>query len=147
MANIIYKKPKKEGFSKEEISMLNPTHSQIQCALITWAQYHPICCDYLFHIPNEGKRSRWQGMKLKDEGLKPGVADLFLSYPSGIYHGYYIEIKTEHDELSAVQKNWKELVTKVNYKFSIIRNVDAGIRSILEYLGERIVTRTIAHKE
>jgi hypothetical protein len=120
---------------------LNPTHEQIQAAIIEWSNLHPICSEYLFHIPNEGKRSLYLGKKLRDQGMRAGVSDLFLSYPSSPFHGYYIEIKTEGDKLSTVQQIWAASVQKVGYKFSIFKDAETCINSIRHYLKETIVTR------
>lgn len=54
---------------------------------------------WLHAIPNGGsrgdsQRSRAiQGSKLKAEGVKSGVPDVFLPYPIGKYSGLYIELK------------------------------------------------------
>ena len=53
----------------------------------------------MFHIPNEGKRSRFSGGKMKKEGLKRGVADVCLPVPRGPYHGLFFEMK--YDKKSA----------------------------------------------
>ena len=49
----------------------------------------------LYHIPNEGKRSRATGARLVAEGLKRGVPDICLPVARGGCHGLYIELKRE----------------------------------------------------
>jgi hypothetical protein len=41
-------------------------------------------------IPNGGKRTRWQAMQAKREGMEPGTPDLFVSWPGGCG---WIEVK------------------------------------------------------
>lgn len=41
---------------------------------------------------NKGQRMG-QMRKLKGEGLLPGVSDLFIAEPRGIWHGFYLEMK------------------------------------------------------
>lgn len=74
-----------------------PTHqseSVTQICLFRWAafmqgQYPELAL--MYHIPNEGKRSRSAGARMKQEGLKPGVPDVCLPVPRGPYHGLYGE--------------------------------------------------------
>lgn len=53
-----------------------------------------------FHaVPNGGSRGddeksrKIRGANLKAEGVRQGVADTFLPYPAGGWHGLYIEMK------------------------------------------------------
>lgn len=61
---------------------------------------------WLYHIPNEGKRSDAQGKKMKQMGLKAGVSDLHLPYAKGCYHGLYIEMKYDKNVLTKEQKEF-----------------------------------------
>ena len=70
-----------------------PSESVEQQALFRWANFmsgqYPALL-LMYHIPNEGKRSRSTGARMKAEGLKPGVPDICLPVPVGQYHGLYI---------------------------------------------------------
>lgn len=75
-------------------------------------------CNYLallgkcfFSVPNgfiAGGRNKYGAMaKLKREGFKNGVPDLFICEPVGNYAGLFIEMKREKGgTLSEVQKLW-----------------------------------------
>lgn len=67
--------------------------SKEQEALIKRAQYHPITKDLLYAIPNDGIRTSIQGARFKRRGLRPGMPDICLPYPSKGYHALYIELK------------------------------------------------------
>ncbi len=64
-----------------------------QSALVKWMSYHPIIRDFFCKNDNEGKRTPIQGRHLKLLGLRPGVSDIFIYYPSGSYHGLWLEMK------------------------------------------------------
>jgi VRR-NUC domain len=68
---------------------------QHQIALVKWfgIQYE-IFKKFLIHIPNEGKRSKFQGYILNSMGMRAGIPDLFLAIPRGSSHGYFIEMKS-----------------------------------------------------
>lgn len=49
-----------------------------------------------FHVPNEGRRTKFEQFKAKYLGLKSGVSDLFILEPRGEYHGLIIELKADN---------------------------------------------------
>ena len=76
-----------------------PSESVEQQRLFLWARMqsgkYP-CLTLMYHIPNEGKRSRATGGRLRAEGLKAGVPDICLPVACGGCHGLYIELKRQH---------------------------------------------------
>lgn len=66
-----------------------------QKALIDWLSFHPIVRNYFCKTNNEGKRTELQGHRLKQLGLRPGVSDIFIYYPSALktYAGLWLEVK------------------------------------------------------
>lgn len=58
-----------------------------QEAVIQWAALmrnaHPELLN-LYHVPNEGKRSKAEAARQQRLGLRRGVPDLILDYPKGI---------------------------------------------------------------
>ncbi len=61
--------------------------------LTSWINYNPIIRDYYCKIHNEGKRTLGKGRSLKMMGLRAGVSDIFLYYPTDKYHGLWLEVK------------------------------------------------------
>ena len=73
-------------------SRIVPTESEEQQWLFKWAAYESAArseLKLLYHIPNEGKRSRATGGRLRAEGLKKGVPDVCLPVARGNCHGLY----------------------------------------------------------
>lgn len=59
---------------------------------------------YSFHIPNESKRSKYAGGRLKRIGMRAGVSDYFIAIPRGSYHGLWLEIKVGKNKLTQQQE-------------------------------------------
>ena len=51
--------------------------------------------EMLFHIPNGGKRNKLEAIRLKREGVRAGVPDLFLPVARGKYHGMFADQSAE----------------------------------------------------
>lgn len=69
------------------------TENQEQRAIVKWLGLHPTLKNYFCKNNNEGKRSEAQGWNLKLMGLRPGVSDLLIYYPTRTYHGLWLEVK------------------------------------------------------
>lgn len=92
--------------------------SQEQQALVRWAQYHPIPKNYLSANPNGGYRNPREAARLKLEGVRPGVSDLFLAYPTEQFHGLWIEMKRPKghtSRLTSPQAAWLDRMKGVGY--------------------------------
>ena len=80
-----------------------------QKALIDWCEamkgkYPEL--DTIYHIPNEGKRSKFFGALLVALGLKSGVPDLCLPVARGKWHSLYIEMKADGGKPTVEQNQW-----------------------------------------
>jgi hypothetical protein len=83
------------------------TEEEEHLALIEWLDYFPDIKSYLLHIPNQGIHSLNYRKKLTKMGLKKGVSDFFLAYPTKTYHGLWIELKRkEKFNISTEQQEW-----------------------------------------
>lgn len=89
-------------------------HSE-QLALFEWAKLAQKRWPELalmFAIPNGGKRPVGVGVKLKAEGVKPGVPDLALLVPRGGFSALLIELKFGENKLTDSQKWWHDELCK-----------------------------------
>lgn len=73
----------------------------------------------LFHIPNGGARSKATAGKLKAEGVKTGVPDMFLPVARGEYHGLFIELKIKPNKTTENQDVWIAELKKQGYKVEV----------------------------
>lgn len=110
-----------------------------QQTVLRWAVYasgkYPEL-DLLYHIPNEGKRSKAAAGRLKAEGLKKGVPDLCLPVARGGYHGLYIELKALDGKPTREQIGWIGNLKQQGYYAVVCAGADRAIRVIEEYLKQ-----------
>lgn len=86
-------------------------------------------------IPNGGARSKGEGGKLKAEGVRKGIPDLFLPVPSGMYHGMYIELKWKGNKPKRDQLEWIRRLRALGYHCVVIwDNVQDVMNAIADYL-------------
>lgn len=111
---------------------------QHQIQLVTHFKGHPIVGAHLFHVPNGGYRAKREASKLKAMGVRAGVSDLFLAYPSNGYHGLWLELKSRLGGLSEKQSNWLALMRGVGYCAKVSNSLELSIFIIQDYLGELV---------
>lgn len=95
----------------------------------------------MFAIPNGGLRNKVQASRLKAEGVKPGVPDTFLPFPSGGYAGLWIEFKKPGTEkkkgggLSQEQAEFREYLESAGYSYKVAYHYLQAINFTLDYLS------------
>ncbi len=109
-----------------------------QSVLIEWCelnrQKYP-ALDSIFAVPNGDLRIKSVAARLTSEGVKPGVPDLFLSFPSNGFHGCYIEMKRlVGGRLSKEQIIWRDRLTANGYKVVVAAGWEVAKDAIIEYL-------------
>lgn len=108
-----------------------------QEAFFSWVRLHEgmyPCLRLMHHIPNGGMRNEHEAAKLKRQGVKKGVPDIFLPYASGGYHGLYIELKAKGGALSREQKEFLQGALRVGYFAVACFGADSAIRVAEEYI-------------
>lgn len=93
----------------------------------------------MYHIPNEGKRKRSTGARLKRMGLRKGVPDVCLPVARCGCHALYIEMKRLKDgRPTQDQLDWIELLTKQGNMAVICKGWEVAAELIEKYLGGRL---------
>lgn len=121
------------------------TEAQEQEALIQRAQYHPITRDLLYAIPNDGKRSIITGAKFKRRGLRPGMPDICLPYPSNVYHALYIELKTKTGKPTPAQLDCIAKLNRAGNLAVIAYGWEHAWQIITDYLQTKTMKIKIEH--
>lgn len=128
-----------------------PTEHQEQTELFKWAEDESErlpALKMLFAIPNgagvnhqhsrNGTRFSLEGAKLKREGMKQGVPDVFLARPANGFHGLFIEMKRAKKSLSKTspqQLAWHSALNAMGYQVVVCYGAEEVKAVILNYLG------------
>jgi len=135
---------------KLEKSFDKHTEHQIQSAFFALCYQHrnkyPVLNRLIFAIPNggnlvkntnkKGQNFSWEGKKLKDEGMKSGVLDVFLSVPNTKYHGLYLEFKSKNGVISDNQMLFCNEVRAQGYLAEFFNNEIEAFNFVVKYLEE-----------
>jgi uncharacterized protein YcgL (UPF0745 family) len=128
------------------------TEHEEQCAVFEWAglmsnQFPEL--ELMFAVPNggvrphkfsgsskKGDRYSVEGRKLKKEGVKKGVPDIFLPVPKGVYHGLFIEMKRRRGfSVKADQEAWLKNLAHQGYFVVVCKGSDAALKVLRGYLA------------
>jgi hypothetical protein len=118
--------------------MIKTSEHEHQVCLLTWANLQAKAMPdlaLLFAIPNGGKRHIGVARKLKAEGAKAGIPDLFLPAARNGYNGLFIELKTEKGTVSPNQKHWIAALREQGYQVEVCYGWDAARLVLLEYMS------------
>lgn len=126
----------------EQIAASGSEHSH-QAAIFCWAnqnlQKYPDL-KWLFAIPNGGARDKRTGAKLKAEGVKPGVPDMFLMAKRGRYAGLWIELKKPAKDgkkagvVSGNQLPWLEQARVCGHGAIVCYGWEDAVKTLITYL-------------
>lgn len=122
-----------------------------QAALMRWAQLvalsgedvlpGAILADYLIAIPNGGGRSKIEAARLKAEGVKAGVFDLYLPLARGGFHGLWIELKRPKSpgapagRMTSDQKSWGGKMELAGYRAVCSHGWQDAAEALQKYLN------------
>lgn len=113
-------------------------HSE-QVALIQWwalqCKRYGVHEQCLFAIPNGGQRNIVTAKRMKDEGVRAGIPDLFLAVPRGDFHGLFIEMKKpQGGVVSDNQKACMEMLSNNDYCVTVCHGFIDAQEAIKGYL-------------
>ena len=110
--------------------------------LVNWFHFNfPELADDFHHFANERVCSVQQGRTLKRMGVKKGVADFFLAFPEGVFHGLWLELKVGKGKLSAEQVEFLKRKCCRGYFTIVATGFETAKEFILEYLKDYISKR------
>lgn len=115
-------------------------HSE-QSAFFDWVRMqsslHPVM-NWIHAIPNGASlSSKKEAIKLKEEGLTPGICDVFIPWASRGFHGFYIEFKRpgKLDQVRPGQKNFMAFCETAGILAQVYDNADDAVDALKWYLG------------
>ena len=92
----------------------------------------------VFAIPNGGSRHRAEAVRLKAEGVKKGIPDLFfpiIDAPKRRY-GLFLELKRPKGRVSPEQSAMRDTLRKAGYSSEIAYGYDQAVNIIEQYLAD-----------
>lgn len=109
-----------------------------QISVVQWAEWnagkYPEL-KWLHHVPNGGSRNKREAAKLKQMGVKAGVADLCLPYPRGVYCGLYIEMKYGNNRQQESQKGFLADMAGAGHFVATCYSAEEAVGVITGYLA------------
>ena len=103
---------------------------KLQCVLVKYLDY--MGYDF-FAIPNGGLRNVKVASKLKAEGVRSGVADLFICKSNGLQHGLFIEVKYGKNKQSETQLEFERVAKKHGYEYKLVYSLDQLMEVLKTY--------------
>lgn len=112
-----------------------------QCIIFDWAlrkrKQYPML-DFMSASQSGHKRNVVDASMAKRSGLKAGIPDIFLPYPSKGYHGLFIELKRPEKskaKISEAQKITIDYLNNHGYLAVVCYGSDEAIEAIKNYLN------------
>ena len=145
-----------ERSSKKRSTTQKPRKSDVegqeQMTLIAWFRStYPQYADLLIHIPNGGyRKNAFEGWRLKQQGVRAGVSDLFLPVARNGCHGLWIEFKAAPPfdaVVSDAQKEWIGLMSKEGYAAYICKGVTEAADVLKGYLSAGVSSAFAAKQD
>jgi hypothetical protein len=99
---------------------------------------YPVEGPLLIHIPNGGSRKNsFEGWRLKQQGVRAGVSDLFLPVARGGFFGLWIEFKAappNDADPTDSQLEWLRLMREQGYHAELCLGVAAALAVLEAYM-------------
>lgn len=101
-------------------------HLQVEC--LRWLRAYSHGKYLAHHSPNEAKRSKVMGARLKAMGMMPGWPDLEIILPGG--QVVFFEFKTAKGRQSESQKECQKRLEETGCRYYLCRSVESFIETI-----------------
>ncbi len=122
------------------------TEHQIQSAFIEWvrlAEKQDERLQLLFAVPNGGKRNLITAVKLKKEGVKPGIPDIMFPLKTEAFNGLSIEFKKpKTGRKTKEQSDYMDLLVRYGWCAVVCTDAAQAINIVKNYLGTVLVPMT-----
>jgi hypothetical protein len=119
-----------------------PYESEEQQILFAWAKdntYRFPDLEWMFHVPNGGKRDGREAKRFEAEGVKSGVPDIILPVARNGYHSLAIELKRQkHGRTEPEQKAWNEYLNGQRWKALVCYGAYDAKCVLEQYLGNSL---------
>lgn len=116
-------------------------HAEQVALMKWWALVHnrySLSEQLLFAIPNGGERNVLVAAKLKAEGVRAGIPDLFLAVKRSGFGGLFIEMKKpKGGRVSDNQKTMITLLAEQGYKTTVCNGWLEARKQIEDYLSQK----------
>lgn len=111
---------------KEESTL---SENSAQSLLFDWAEKHeeelpPL--KYLYAIPNS--------KSFQVPGVKSGLPDVCLAWPSGRFHSLYIELKRGRTRVTDEQKKWHKRLQEAGHLVRVCRRWEEARALLVSYI-------------
>ena len=109
-----------------------PSESEEQIGFLRWfeAAFSGV---RIFHIPNGGHRAMSVAKKMKAEGVRPGVPDLYIPKWK-----LWIEMKRQSGgRLSADQRDWIDYLDAIGDDVIVANGATDASRQVMEWFSKR----------
>ena len=137
--------------------MIYPSEQKEQNAVVSWAATRAlpdvyrdsVVGRYLFAIPNGGRRNAREAARLRNQGVKAGVSDMFFAFSRHGYRGVWIEMKVQagafggdgdrRRSVSPEQRDWILLMRGQGFAAAACWGADEAKALLDAYLDPRIL--------
>lgn len=117
--------------------------SALQRSFCRWLFYqHRDLYETMWATPNGGYRLPSEAAALKEEGVKPGVPDIFIAHPHAGYAGLFIEFKIKPNRPTEKQAEMMTRLIAKGYDGAFCYTLDEAINVVQIYLGRSYVQCT-----
>jgi hypothetical protein len=110
------------------------TEHENQKIVVSFCNKHPEL-SVIFAIGNGGLRDMGTAIKMKAEGVKKGIPDLFLPLAKNGFNGLFIEMKIEGGRASKEQKEMIEKLNTNGYRAVVCVGYKSAIEELKNYAG------------